>query len=102
METGNIIPGVSMVEAGSQAQLKLQDAPPTAASDNALRASGPETIRLANTRLVIETDRDNGGWVYKTVDVNNGQILAQYPLRSVWEIILSRRSGLGLVVDAKA
>ena len=96
MEAGHIHPVASMVEAGSQSQPKVQD------SQKAPQSSGAQYMNLAQTRLVIELDGDSGGWVYKTVDAKNGQLLAQYPLRSAWEIILSQRSGIGLVVDAKA
>lgn len=96
MEAGHIHPVASMVEAGSQPQPKAHD------TAKAAQSAGAQYMNLAQTRLVIEMDGDNGGWVYKTVDAKNGQLLAQYPLRSAWEIILSQRSGLGLVVDAKA
>jgi hypothetical protein len=96
MEAGHISPVASMVEAGSQSQPKVQD------TQKAPQSSGAYYMNLAQTRLVIELDGDSGGWVYKTVDAKNGQLLAQYPLRSAWEIILSQRSGLGLMVDAKA
>ncbi len=102
METGIIAPVASMVEAGSHPQSKVQETPSAADRQKGLRTAGAQYMNLAQTRLVIEMDGDSGGWVYKTVDAKNGQLLAQYPLRSAWEIILSQRSGLGLVVDAKA
>ena len=100
MEAGILPPVASMLEAGSQTQSKLQETI-AANRQKGLQTAGAEYIGLSQTRLVIEIDRDQGGWVYKTVDAKNGQLLAQYPLRSAWEIILSQRSGLGLVVDAK-
>ncbi len=103
METGRIAPVASMVEAGSQTQHKTAITTPAEEPEKKVQDPlGVANIRLAQTKLVIEADSANGGWVYKTVDAKNGQLLAAYPLRSVWEIILSQRSGLGLVVDAKA
>ena len=100
METGFILPVASMVEAGSQPQSTPQDI--AAEMQKAPHASGASYMSLSQTRLVIERDGDSGGWVYKTIDAKNGQLLAQYPLRSAWEIILSQRSGLGLMVDSRA
>ena len=101
METGYILPVASMVEAGSQPQPKPQEIV-AAEKQKAPHASGASYMSLSQTRLVIERDGDSGGWVYKTIDAKNGQLLAQYPLRSAWEIILSQRSGLGLMVDSRA
>lgn len=97
MEAGLILPVASMAEAAPQPQLKPQDLPATET-----QTSSASYMSLSQTRLVIERDGESGGWVYKTVDARNGQTLAQYPLRSAWEIILSQRSGLGLMVDARA
>ncbi len=103
MEAGKIIPVASMVEAGSQTQQRFQTTQTAPAPEQKVQNPvGAAPVQLSDTKLVIEPDRANGGWVYKTVDAKNGALLAQYPLRSVWEIILSQRSGLGLVVDAKA
>ena len=101
METGLILPVASIGEAGSPPLPKPQDIP-AAEKQKAPHASGASYMSLSQTRLVIERDGDSGGWVYKTIDAKNGQLLAQYPLRSAWEIILSQRSGLGLMVDARA
>jgi hypothetical protein len=102
MEAGNISPTTLVVDAGALNQSRELAAAGAVEPRETSQSASAYYMTLSQTRLVIEMDAVSGGWVYKTLDAKNGQVVAQYPLRSAWEIILSQRSGLGLVVNARA
>jgi|GEM_PF-2241039 len=102
MEAGKIPPTALVVDAGAQTQSRELAAAGAAEPRETSQSASAHSIQLSQTRLVIQMDALRGGWVYKTIDARNGQVLAQYPLRSAWEIILSQRSGLGLIVNSRA
>lgn len=57
---------------------------------------GPET------KLRIDKDDDTGRFIYKSVDAESGEVVAQFPPETILEMISKFRDPEGLVVDDKA
>jgi flagellar protein FlaG len=55
-----------------------------------------------NTKLRIDKDDDTGRFVYKSVDSESGEVVAQFPPETILEMISKFRDPEGLVVDDQA
>ncbi len=56
----------------------------------------------ANAHLVIEIDEVSGGFIYKSVNRETGEVIKQYPREEVLRAIANARAAEGLVIDTKA
>jgi len=54
------------------------------------------------TKLRIDKDDDTGRFVYKSVDAESGEVVAQFPPETILEMISKFRDPEGLVVDNEA
>lgn len=55
-----------------------------------------------NTRLRIDKDDESGRFVYKSIDSESGEVVAQFPPETILEMISKFRDPEGLVVDDEA
>src|SRR2546425_708070 len=53
-------------------------------------------------RLTIDKDPQTGGWVYKAIDRNTGEVVTQLPHESVMEMRKSQQYQAGTVVNTEA
>ncbi len=58
--------------------------------------------RLSNSKLRINLDRDAGRFVMQTVDIDSGEVVAQFPAEEMLRILSYYRQESGLVVDDSA
>jgi flagellar protein FlaG len=79
---------------------------PLPASDEANRVVAPKSAEpvkaKTNTHLVIEKDEVSGGYVYKSVDPQTGEVLQQFPREEVLRAIAAMRAAEGQILDTKA
>ncbi|PHS22873.1 MAG: hypothetical protein COA85_10695 [Robiginitomaculum sp.] len=66
------------------------------------KLSTPLSLNQINTHLVIEKDESTGGYVYKSIDRETGEIIKQYPREEVLRAIAIASDAEGLIVDTKA
>ena len=73
-------------------------------SASRLNTHTPEPKKLAqkNTHLVIVKDDVNGGFVYKSIDRETGEVLKQYPREEVLKAIARAKAAEGQILDTKA
>ncbi len=69
---------------------ELSDAEPTVAPPR------------ANARLSIEKDEVNGGFIYKSIDRETGEVLQQYPREHILRRIAKEKAAEGVILDTKA
>ncbi len=55
-----------------------------------------------NTRLSIQLDKASGHYVFRSIDPQTGEVVAQYPTREILAQIAHFRSLTGLTVDEDA
>jgi len=55
-----------------------------------------------STRLRIDKDDETGRFIYKSVDSESGEVVAQFPPETILEIITRFRDPEGLVLDDEA
>lgn len=97
-EKGNAAAATIVTQAGgtSPAQDPLQKAA------KALEKFLPASDENRNTKLRIDRDEETGRFIYKNVDADTGEVLAQFPPAKILEIISYYREAEGLAVDSKA
>jgi len=62
----------------------------------------PGSDEQRNTKLRIDRDKETGRFIYKNVDADTGEVIAQFPPAKILEIISYYREAEGLAVDSKA
>jgi len=61
-----------------------------------------QAATLANARLVIEQDGENGAYIYKTLDRITGEVLRQFPREDVLKMLTQARYSAGDVIKTRA
>jgi flagellar protein FlaG len=74
----------------------------TSASRLNTNTSDPTKLAQANTHLVIEKDDVNGGFVYKSIDRETGEVIKQFPREDVLKAIARAKAAEGQILDTKA
>lgn len=71
---------------------------PDASTDAKVTPTAPGV----NARLIIEKDEVNGGFIYKSIDRETGEVLQQYPREQVLREVAKAKASEGQIVDTKA
>jgi len=94
---------------GSATESPIQQEQDTQAASkdvaNTLLSGGPSAplpLSQSNTHLVIEKDEITGGFVYKSIDRETGEVIKQYPREEVLRAIAIASDAEGLILDTKA
>ncbi|MCK0070499.1 flagellar protein FlaG [Kordiimonas laminariae] len=58
--------------------------------------------QTTNTRLRIDRDEETGRFIYKNIDTDTGEVVSQFPLESILEIVSQFREPEGLILDDEA
>ncbi len=56
----------------------------------------------SNTRLRIDRDEETGRFIYKNIDTESGEVVSQFPLESILDIVSQFRDLEGLILDNEA
>ncbi len=57
---------------------------------------------LGTSRLRINKDDETGHFIYQSIDKESGEVISQFPIESIFELISHYREPEGLIVDNKA
>ncbi len=55
-----------------------------------------------NTRLRIDRDEETGRFIYQNIDTESGEVISQFPLESILDIVSQFRDLEGLILDNEA
>lgn len=107
------VEGSNSIERFAAPSTRKTEVPQTEASTNLARGEDPLTKAAEaieefigdsgpETKLRIDKDDDTGRFIYKSVDAESGEVVAQFPPETILEMISKFRDPEGLVVDDKA
>ncbi len=75
----------------------------TSVSDVASTRIESEPVQVAaNVRLVIEKNEVSGGYIYKSIDGNTGEVIQQFPREEILRVIAASRAAEGMIIDTEA
>ncbi len=91
----------------TESQNNTEQAAPDAGTDTSVSLSIRDGAKLpqsptANTHLVIEKDDVSGGFIYKSIDRETGEVLQQFPREEVLRAIARARAAEGQIIDTEA
>jgi uncharacterized FlaG/YvyC family protein len=104
--TGNRISVAAITASSTRNQIEDQ-VPVGRVSVPAVKTVAPEekSVEISldkNTRLSIERDEETGHYVFRSIDQQTGEVVAQYPTKEILAQIAQLRAITGLTVDEDA
>ncbi len=71
-------------------------------TDQSVNVEPVSTQAISNVRLVIERNEVSGGYIYKSIDRETGEVIQQFPREAVLRAIAITQAAEGLIIDTEA